>query len=72
MQPGSVIVDVAIDQGGCIATSRETTHTAPVITRHGVQHDAWATCPEPCPTSPPWLAADWWTRSPIGLSWCLG
>jgi len=26
MQPGSVIVDVAIDQGGCIATSRETTH----------------------------------------------
>jgi len=38
MQPGSVVVDVAIDQGGCIATSRETTHTDPVVTIHGVQH----------------------------------
>jgi len=35
MRPGSGIVDVAIDQGGCIATSRETTHTEPVVTIHG-------------------------------------
>ncbi len=49
MQPGSVIVDVAINQGGCIATSRETTHTAPVITRHGVQHYAVGNMPGAVP-----------------------
>ncbi len=38
MRPGSVIVDVAIDQGGCIATSRETTHQDPVVDVHGVLH----------------------------------
>jgi len=40
MRPGSGIVDVAIDQGGCIATSRETTHTEPVVTIHGGQYYA--------------------------------
>lgn len=49
MQPGSVIVDVAIDQGGCIATSRETTHTDPVITLHGVQHYAVGNMPGAVP-----------------------
>ncbi|MCP4436616.1 MAG: alanine dehydrogenase [Actinomycetia bacterium] len=38
MRPGSVIVDIAIDQGGCIETSRETTHADPVFERHGVIH----------------------------------
>ena len=38
MQPGSVIVDVSIDQGGCVATSRPTSHTNPVFTAHGVTH----------------------------------
>ena len=38
MKPNSVIVDVAIDQGGCVATSQETTHTHPTVTIHGVQH----------------------------------
>ena len=38
MKPGSVIVDVAIDQGGCIETIHETTHTDPVYTLHGVLH----------------------------------
>ena len=38
MQPGSVIVDVAIDQGGCIETSRPTTHSDPVFNKHGVIH----------------------------------
>ena len=38
MEAGSVLVDVAIDQGGCIATSRETTHHAPTFVRHGVVH----------------------------------
>jgi alanine dehydrogenase len=38
MRPGSVIVDVAIDQGGCVETSRETTHHDPVYELHGVVH----------------------------------
>jgi len=38
MKRGAVIVDVAIDQGGSIATSRPTTHGAPTYIRHGVVH----------------------------------
>jgi len=38
MQPGSVLVDVSIDQGGCIETSHPTSHTDPVYTKHGVIH----------------------------------
>ncbi len=49
MQPGSVIVDVAIDQGGCIATSRETTHTDPVHNLHGVLHYAVGNMPGAVP-----------------------
>jgi alanine dehydrogenase len=49
MKPGSVIVDVAIDQGGCIATSEETTHTDPVIEKFGVQHYAVGNMPGAVP-----------------------
>ena len=49
MRPGSVIVDVAIDQGGCIATSRETTHTDPTVQIHGVQHYAVGNMPGAVP-----------------------
>ena len=38
MAPGSVIVDVSIDQGGCVETSRPTTHADPVFTVHEVIH----------------------------------
>jgi len=38
MQAGSVVVDVSIDQGGCIETSRPTSHGAPVYERFGVIH----------------------------------
>ena len=38
MEPGSVIVDVSIDQGGCVETSRPTSHSEPVFTQHGVIH----------------------------------
>jgi alanine dehydrogenase len=38
MQPGSVIVDVSIDQGGCVETSRPTSHSDPVYVKHGVIH----------------------------------
>jgi alanine dehydrogenase len=38
MPPGSVIVDVSIDQGGCVETSRPTSHSHPVFVLHGVTH----------------------------------
>jgi alanine dehydrogenase len=38
MRPGSVLVDIAIDQGGCFATSRPTTHSAPTYLEEGVVH----------------------------------
>ncbi len=38
MRPGSVIVDLAIDQGGCIETARPTTLSDPVFLAHGVVH----------------------------------
>jgi alanine dehydrogenase len=38
MQPGSVIVDVSIDQGGCVETSHPTTHSDPVFIKHDVIH----------------------------------
>ncbi|MBX2890750.1 MAG: alanine dehydrogenase [Saprospiraceae bacterium] len=38
MKPGSVIVDVSIDQGGCFETSRATTHDKPTFVKHGVIH----------------------------------
>jgi len=38
MKPGSVIVDIAIDQGGCVETSRPTTHAEPTYIEEGVVH----------------------------------
>ena len=38
MKNGSVIVDVSIDQGGCVETSEVTNHANPVFTKHGVVH----------------------------------
>lgn len=38
MRPGSVVVDVAVDQGGCVATTRPTSLSEPVYTVHGVIH----------------------------------
>ena len=38
MKPGSVIIDVAIDQGGCVATSRPTTHSDPTYIVDDVLH----------------------------------
>ena len=45
MMPNSVIVDVAIDQGGCIATSHPTSHSDPVFKVHGVLHYCVANMP---------------------------
>jgi len=45
MRPGSVIVDVAVDQGGCIETIRPTTHDDPVYTVDGILHYGVANMP---------------------------
>ncbi len=45
MQPGSVIVDVSIDQGGCVETARATTHSDPVYQKYGVIHYCVANMP---------------------------
>jgi alanine dehydrogenase len=49
MRPGSVLVDVSIDQGGCIETSHATTHSDPVYERHGVLHYCVANMPSAYP-----------------------
>lgn len=45
MKPGSVIVDVAVDQGGCVETARPTTHSDPVYIEEGVVHYCVANMP---------------------------
>ena len=45
MKPGSILVDVAIDQGGCAETSRPTTHSDPIYTVDGVIHYCVANMP---------------------------
>jgi alanine dehydrogenase len=45
MRPGSVLVDIAIDQGGCAETSRPTTHDQPVFVEEGVVHYCVANMP---------------------------
>lgn len=49
MERGAVMVDVAIDQGGCFETSRETTHDDPVYERHGILHYAVGNIPGAVP-----------------------
>ena len=49
MQPGSVIVDVAVDQGGCIETTRPTNHDEPIYVDEGVVHYAVPNMPGSVP-----------------------
>ena len=49
MKPGSVVVDVAVDQGGCFETTRPTTHADPVYFVDGVLHYAVANMPGALP-----------------------
>ncbi len=49
MKPGAVVIDIAIDQGGCIETSHETTHSKPTFERHGVVHYAVGNMPGAVP-----------------------
>jgi alanine dehydrogenase len=51
MEPGTVLVDVAIDQGGCFETSRPTTHSDPVYSLDGILHYAVANIPGAVPNT---------------------
>lgn len=51
MKPGTVIIDIAIDQGGCVETSRPTTHTSPVYAVDGIIHYCVANMPGAYPRS---------------------
>jgi alanine dehydrogenase len=51
MKPGSVLVDIAVDQGGCFADSRPTTHAAPTFTVHGSVFYCVANMPGAVPTT---------------------
>jgi alanine dehydrogenase len=54
MKPGSVLVDVAIDQGGCFETSRPTTHTDPIYVIDDVVHYCVANMPGAVPITSTW------------------
>jgi alanine dehydrogenase len=54
MKPGSVIVDVAIDQGGCFETSKATTHSDPTYVVDGVTHYCVANMPGAVPITSTW------------------
>jgi alanine dehydrogenase len=54
MQPGAVLVDVAIDQGGCFETSRPTTHADPTYVVDGVVHYCVANMPGAVPRTSTW------------------
>jgi len=54
MKPGSVLVDVAIDQGGCFETSHATTHSDPTYVVDGVTHYCVANMPGAVPITSTW------------------
>ncbi|MBX7148944.1 alanine dehydrogenase [bacterium] len=51
MKKGSVVVDVAVDQGGCIETSQVTTHEKPIINKFGILHYGVANMPGSVPVT---------------------
>lgn len=51
MQPGSVIIDISVDQGGCIETTRPTTYAEPTFVREGVIHFGVTNMPGAVPRS---------------------
>lgn len=51
MKPGSVVVDVAVDQGGCVETARPTTHSDPIYVEEGVVHYCVSNMPGAVPAT---------------------
>jgi alanine dehydrogenase len=58
MRPGSVVIDIAIDQGGCIETSRMTTHSDPTFVVHGVVHYCVGNMPGAVPNTSTYALAN--------------
>jgi alanine dehydrogenase len=72
MEAGSIVADVAIDQGGCIATSRETTHHAPTFVHHGVVHYCVGNMPGAVPRTATFALTNATMRYVVALSGGLG
>ncbi|WP_174291548.1 alanine dehydrogenase [Sphingomonas bacterium] len=66
LKPGAVLVDVAIDQGGCFETSRPTTHADPVFTVDGVTHYCVANMPGAVPRTSSYALGN--ATLPFGLA----
>jgi alanine dehydrogenase len=58
MRPGSVVIDIAIDQGGCVETSRMTTHSHPTFVVHGVVHYCVGNMPGAVPNTSTYALAN--------------
>lgn len=67
MRPGAVIIDVAVDQGGCVETLRPTTHSNPTYTAFGVVHYGVPNMPG----AVPWTATQALTNSTLPYILCL-
>ncbi|HKB61006.1 MAG TPA: alanine dehydrogenase [Gallionellaceae bacterium] len=61
MRPGSVIVDISIDQGGCVETARPTTHSDPIYVDEGVVHY----CVANLPAATAWTSTQALTRATL-------
>jgi alanine dehydrogenase len=68
MRPGSVIVDCAVDQGGCVETIRETTHADPVYELHGVLHYGVGNIPAAVPHTSTYALTNVTLPYALGLS----
>ena len=58
MKPGSVVVDISVDQGGCVETTRPTTHENPTFTEEGVVHYCVANMPGAVPRTSSYALAN--------------
>jgi alanine dehydrogenase len=68
MEKGSVVVDVAVDQGGCIATCRPTTHDQPTYEVHGVVHYCVANMPGAVSHTSTWALTNTTIRYAVALA----
>ncbi len=68
MEPGSVVVDISIDQGGCFATSRETSHTEPTYVTHDVVHYAVGNIPGAVPRTSTYALTNATMRYAVALA----
>jgi alanine dehydrogenase len=72
MKPGSVLVDIAVDQGGCFADTKATTHADPTFTVHGSLFYCVANMPGAVPNTSTYALTNAtmpYVRSIAGLGW---